>query len=68
MMGLGLRPPRVAVLVPRELTMAAARDLCGCLQETWGGAGFVLSPAGSRFVSLLVGLPLLPSDSDCLVQ
>ena len=65
-MGLGLRPPRVAVLIPSDLSMADAQILCTSLQRIWGGATFALIPNQAQSISPLFWDLLRMYDPDLL--
>lgn len=65
--GLGLRPPRLAVLIGSDCTWGHCIYLIGTLTEIWGGATYAVVPTDGQTISPLFWRLLDRYDPDWLV-
>ena len=66
--GLGLRPPRLAVLVGSDCTWGHCVDLIGTLTQIWGGVAYALVPTDGETISPVFWRLLKRYDPDWIAR
>jgi len=66
--GLGLRPPRVAVLIGGDCTWDHCVSLIGTLTQIWGGVAYALIPTDGQTISSVFWRLLKCYDPDWVAQ